>query len=149
MIQVNRFAIGKHSESYDSRPRRSRLIVDGLRTNFFVPGYALLHHFETPSCYLLVTDYDCPFEESVYFIAVSKDIRRTLDSRCVGAPYASYLLKDIQCTDERHFFYHFRGSKGPLVILDPRSRNTFSATKTQDDSTERPGQLAISAFATA
>jgi len=107
MIQVNRFAIKMRGEPYDSLSHRSRLIVDGQLTSFSVPGHTLLHQFETSSCYLLVTDYDCPFEESVCFVAISKDIRRTLDSRCVGAPYASYLLKDIHWTDERHFYATF------------------------------------------
>lgn len=37
-------------------------------------GYELLCQFETAAGYLLVTDYDCPFEEAVNFVLVSNDL---------------------------------------------------------------------------
>ncbi|WP_175749858.1 hypothetical protein [Burkholderia pyrrocinia] len=56
-----------------------------------------------PAAYLLVTDYDCPFEEAVTFTLVSKDPLKVRAQRTVGAMYASCHLDDITWSDDRHF----------------------------------------------
>ncbi|MCQ4380208.1 hypothetical protein NO113_20360, partial [Clostridioides difficile] len=67
-----------------------------------VSGYVLLRQFETPSAYLLVPAYDCPFEEAVTFTLVSKDPLKELARRPVGAMSASCPLDDMTWADGRH-----------------------------------------------
>ncbi len=75
MDAISRFTLEQHDGPYETWPLRSRLFLDGEPTGISLPGYALLHQFETSNGYVLVTDYDCPFEEITNFILVSKQLR--------------------------------------------------------------------------
>ena len=67
-----------------------------------------MHQFETAEGYFLVHDCDCPFEEVTYFTLLDHRLRE-LSSRCMGAPYASWLLTGFKMTDDRHFEATFAG----------------------------------------
>ncbi|VWC10495.1 virulence factor [Burkholderia seminalis] len=92
MQPVDRFALDTHDGPCETWPSRTHVLVDGVRSALAVSGYVLLRQFETPAAYLLVTDYDCPFEEAVTFTLVSKDPMRVRARRTVGAMYASCRL---------------------------------------------------------
>lgn len=109
MNRIDRFSIETHSGPYESWPPRSRLIADGVPSPLVVNGYVLLRQFETPAGYLLVTDYDCPFEEAVNFMLISKDLRKILSMQTVGAAYSTALLEDIVWTDALNFTATFMG----------------------------------------
>lgn len=102
MKEIDRFALETHAGPYDAWPSRTRVIVDGVRSELAISGYVLLRQFETPDAYLLVTDYDCLFEEAVTFTLVSKRLK-VLAKRTVGAMYRSCHLSGITWTDDRHF----------------------------------------------
>ncbi len=112
MNTINRFSLEAHVGPYESWPLRSRLLIDGAPTGLKVKGYVLLRQFETASGFLLVTDYDCPFEESVNFVLVSKDLRKVLGERTLGAMYGTFLLENVTWTNERHFAATFMGIEG-------------------------------------
>ncbi|MGH8083979.1 MAG: hypothetical protein ACREPV_01710 [Lysobacter sp.] len=80
----------------------------GKPTGAKVSGYRLLHQFEVSDGYLLVADYDCPYEEEVSITLLDRDFH-VLDHRSIGAPYSSYLLKSIDWRDPRHFVISFQG----------------------------------------
>jgi hypothetical protein len=67
MVPVKRFALEQQEGPYEKWPLQSGLFVDGQLSGLSLPGYVLLHQFETPYGYILVTDCDCPFEEFTYF----------------------------------------------------------------------------------
>lgn len=112
MNPVDRFSIETHAGPYESWPRRSRVLVGGRPADVMVSGYTLLRQFETRAGYLLVTDYDCPFEEAVTFSLLSKDLGKVLAQRTVGAMYGSYWLDDVTWTDERRFTATFVDVEG-------------------------------------
>jgi hypothetical protein len=100
MNAISRFTLEQHDGPYETWPLRSRLFFDGEPTGISLPGYALLHQFETSAGYVLVTDYACPFEEITNFILVSKQLRlRSCQS--LGCMYASFLLERIEWIDDR------------------------------------------------
>ncbi|AXF21158.1 hypothetical protein CUJ89_12140 [Burkholderia pyrrocinia] len=103
MKPVDRFTLETHDGPYESWPSRTHVLVGGVRSGLAVSGYVLLRQFETPAAYLLVTDYDCPFEEAVTFTLVSKDPLKVRAQRTVGAMYASCHLDVITWADDRHF----------------------------------------------
>ncbi|RQS18474.1 hypothetical protein DIE03_35905 [Burkholderia sp. Bp8992] len=103
MKAVDRFALETHDGPYETWPSRTRVLVDGVCSALAVSGYVLLRQFETPAAYLLVTDYDCPFEEAVTFTLVSKESLKVRARRTVGAMYASCHLDDLIWADDRHF----------------------------------------------
>jgi hypothetical protein len=65
----------------------SQLVTDGQVTSTHVPGIALLDQFETSACYQLVTDQDCPFEETFHFILLDRDLH-VCARRSLGAAFS-------------------------------------------------------------
>ena len=102
----NRFALETHDGPYENWPSKSRLIVDGIVTNQRLPGYSLLHQFALDDGFLLLTDYDCPFEECTNFILLGK-ILKNRSSRSLGVPYGSFLLEKIEQLDTTQFIATF------------------------------------------
>ena len=102
MNPISRFTLERHGGPYESWPLRSRLFLDGELTGISLPGYELLHQFECRDGFVLVTDYDCPFEEMTNFILVSKNLRLQ-SCRWLGGMYESFLLQRIEWVDERNF----------------------------------------------
>jgi hypothetical protein len=138
MNPTNRFALETHAGPYKSWPLRTRLIADGEPTRLTINGYVLLCQFETVAGYLLATDRDCPFEESVTFTLLWKDLLEVLSERTVGAMYASCWLNDITWKDQRTFIATFDGIRGwfefnirtwSLPFLFPRLKMTYVATE--------------------
>lgn len=98
MKAVDIFSLEKHSGPYEKWPLRSRVLVNGKPTFARIPGYTLLHQFEIDGGYLLITDCDCPFEETTSFILLSKS-NRVLSFQMLFEPYGSFLLKRIDWID--------------------------------------------------
>lgn len=118
MKRSTRFSLEKHDGPYESWPLRTRLLADGQPTRVRLGGYVLLHQFEVEDGYLLVTDYDCPFEEMTVFTLLSSELR-VLSARTVGAPYNTFLLTRLEWMDPRHLVAWF-GSDSPMrVTLRP------------------------------
>ena len=106
MANCNRFALETHDGRYEKWPTESRLIVDGVTTDQRLPGYSLLHQFTLDDGCLLVTDYDCPFEECTNFILLDSAYKKRA-SRSLGVPYGSFLLEKIEQLDATHFIATF------------------------------------------
>jgi hypothetical protein len=109
MKSISRFTLEKHGGPYETWPLRSRVLLDGKPTEVFLPGYTLLYQFETPDGYILVTDYDCPFEEITNFALVSKRLRLQ-SCRWIGWMYETFLLERIEWVDEKTFTAFFCGN---------------------------------------
>lgn len=74
----------------------NRLLQNGVPTACYVPGYRLLHQFQTGTGdYLLICDWDCPFEEASEFVLLSPELR-ILARRSLGLPYASFVLDGVR-----------------------------------------------------
>ena len=75
-------------------------------TNQRLPGYSLLHQFALDDGFLLLTDYDCPFEECTNFILLDIILKKR-SSRSLGVPYGSFLLEKIEQLDTTQFIATF------------------------------------------
>ncbi|MBB4636710.1 hypothetical protein [Longimicrobium terrae] len=106
MIPIDRFSLEQHAGEYKDWPLRTRVLVDGQPTELFIPGYVLLHQFAVDDGYLLVSDYDCPFEEATVFALVSPDLR-LLSRRTVGVAYNTFLLTGLEWTGPRELIASF------------------------------------------
>ena len=116
MHTIDRFALEQHEGLYESWPLRSGLLLDGQEIPLRVPGYVLLHQFETQHGYLLITDCDCPFEEATSFVLLSNAMR-LLACRTLSAPYASFLLERIEWLDASRCRAIFNRNDSWLVTL--------------------------------
>jgi hypothetical protein len=108
MTRIDRFSLETHEGPYEKWPLRSRLFLDGQPTDVRLPGYQLLDQFETPDGYILITDYDCPFEEATNFALVSKSLRLQ-SCRTIGWMYETYILERIEWQDELRFIAFIHG----------------------------------------
>ncbi|QAY92711.1 hypothetical protein [Pseudomonas sp. ACM7] len=109
MNTVERFTLWRPEDPDDPSPDTSPVIIDGHRSALVISGRTLLRQYETASGYLLVTDFDCPFEEAVCFSLISKDLQSVLGEHLVGCLYSSYYLAELVWLDEVHFFATFAG----------------------------------------
>lgn len=118
MDTTNRFSLERHQGEYENWPLRTRLYVDGNPTKTHVPGYSPLHEYQTPSGYLLITDYDCPFEEATSFILLSHDFR-LLSYRTLSVPYGSFNLDRVELINNCCFWAVFYENDYWLVTIRP------------------------------
>lgn len=91
MEPIDCFRLATHSGPYTSWPERTRLLRDGVETTTQVPGYEIEAQYRTGGGFLLVTSFDCPFEESNAFLLLD-DRLNVIGKRELLAPYGSFLL---------------------------------------------------------
>ncbi|WAW09952.1 hypothetical protein NB640_12130 [Oxalobacter vibrioformis] len=103
MLEITRFSLEKHRGPYEKWPLKTRLVADGAMLDLTIGGYTLLRQFETEAGYLLVTDYDCMYEEVISFTLIDKACTRVLSHRQIGAPYQTYWLGDVIWKDPWRF----------------------------------------------
>jgi len=98
---VREFTLEEHDGPYERWPLRTRVLRGGRPTGAEVPGHSLLHQFELAGPrYLLVVDWDCPFEEETSVVLLDPALR-VLSVKRFGAPWGSFLLRDATVVDER------------------------------------------------
>jgi hypothetical protein len=108
MRRIERFTLLADTEHPDDWPLESLLIADGETTPTRVPGVEILEQFEIIAGYLLVTDYDCPFEETFHFILLDHNLR-TVARRSLGARFSFvpdgrvHLLQELRWEDDWNF----------------------------------------------
>jgi len=108
MRRIERFTLLAHTGDSDAWPLDSPLLADGELTSERVPGVEIVEQFEIIAGYLLVTDYDCPFEETFHFILLDHQLR-TVSRRSLGARFSFvpdsqvHLLQELRWEDDWHF----------------------------------------------
>jgi hypothetical protein len=83
MNPINRFTLENHDSPYETWPLRSRLFLDSKPAGVVLLGYVLLHQFETPYAYVLVTDYGFSYQEVTNFAWIGRHLR-LLSCRWLG-----------------------------------------------------------------
>ena len=118
MRRIQRFALLEP----ESTSGNSRLVADGQMTSIHVPGIAILDQFETSVGYLLVTDHDCPFEETFHFLLLDRNLRIRAH-RSLGAGFSFVpgnqvrSLEKLIWEDDQHFL---------AVLTGPTERWRFT-----------------------
>lgn len=91
MDALTAFTLAKHEGPYESWPLASRLFLDGADTGADVPGYVVEAQYRVEAGYLLVTSYDCLFEESNDFVLLDAGFQVLARARLM-VPYDTFLL---------------------------------------------------------
>jgi hypothetical protein len=97
------------------------LLADGAPTGVTVPGYEIEGQYRCDDGYLLINNWDCPFEESYDFVLLSDDLS-TLSRVSLGVPYGSYLLHAHWPIDERSVRLHFHSNIFCTLSIRPPGR---------------------------
>jgi hypothetical protein len=110
MDVTSRFALDTHPGPYETWPTTSRLIVDGMAVDTRIRGFVIDGQYETGIGTLLLTSYDCPYEEASAFTLLDAR-QRVLAQRELGAPYSSMLLHGHWPIDAATLALHFHGER--------------------------------------
>jgi len=101
MKAITEFSLEIPTVPREDWPLKLRLLRRGRPTSLALPGRELLHQFGDEAGFLFITDYDCPFEESIEFILCDAEL--VCRGRCTaGAPYCSVWLSHVEWIDHRH-----------------------------------------------
>lgn len=83
--------MAEHAGPYESWPDCTRLFFGGRDTGTAVPGFLIAAQYRCAAGYLLITAYDCLYEEANEFLLLDSSFQM-LARRSLGEPYRSYLL---------------------------------------------------------
>ena len=91
MQSIHCFSLARHSGPYEEWPELTALLRDGVPTGAEIPGYVIEAQYRCEHGLLLITSYDCMFEESNDFLLLDDD-HRILARKSLMVPYGSFLL---------------------------------------------------------
>jgi hypothetical protein len=116
MIQsVAIFALEKHSGPYHAWGTTSALYADGILTNQRVPGFVIEGQYACADGYILITSYDCPFEEAQNFLLLDKKYQ-IISQEFLGVMYGSYLLMKNYAISDSEIALEFAGDPEPWTL---------------------------------
>lgn len=73
--EIKSFSLAKHEGPYETWPSKTDLFFDGKPTGKKIDGYVLEKQFIIDDYYLIITSYDCPFEETIYFFLLNTELK--------------------------------------------------------------------------
>lgn len=120
MKPIHRYSLEPHDGPYDSWPLTSRLLLDGKPTDARIPGYFIEAQYESGAGPVIVTSYDCPFEESNSFVLLNGSLEVVARAE-LGVPYGSFLLDAHWPVDESTLVLHYHEDLFyRLTVVQPR-----------------------------
>ena len=106
METTSHFFIEKHKGPYEKWPLKSKLFYDNKDTGRKIPGFSLRYQFKVGNETLLITDWDCPFEE-VTEILILNGAFKIISHKRIGGWYYSWLLHGIEYVGDKQFLLFF------------------------------------------
>jgi hypothetical protein len=98
MEPITAFSVARHEGPYETWPLRTKLFVDGRDSGTDIPGYVIEAQYKGRDYYLIVTSWDCVFEESNDFVLLDFDFKELARVQ-LGAWYNTFLLDQHASTD--------------------------------------------------
>ncbi|MCA8920292.1 MAG: hypothetical protein KDD82_00705 [Planctomycetes bacterium] len=98
IVPIEDFSLAQHAGDYRDWPRTTPLLRGGAPTGVEVPGYCLLRQYAVGERTLLITDWDCPYEEATEVLLLDAQLR-VVARKQFGVPYASFWLTDAAIAD--------------------------------------------------
>jgi hypothetical protein len=105
MERLDVFSLAAHAGPYESWPLETPLLRDGVATGVLVRGYVIEAQYRCGERFLLVTSWDCPYEEAQEIQLLGPDLR-VLSRRSVGAPYCTVLVYGHEPLDAHTLLLH-------------------------------------------
>ena len=117
MKKLKVFALTKHAGPYDSWPQHSELVKGGVSTGKNIPGYVIEAQYEYQHGFLLVTSWDCSFEEAQTFILLSHELDLVYEET-LGVAYASVWMEGHEPINECSVIFHCNGDLDILATVE-------------------------------
>jgi hypothetical protein len=99
MQLVKLFSLERHGGPYNLWPLQTKLFADCTDTGQTVSGFVIEAEYQYAAGYLLVTSYDCLFEESNTFTLLNNRFE-TVATKDLGAWYETFWLEKHTPTSE-------------------------------------------------
>lgn len=106
MKSQQRFSLAKHEGPYERWPVKTALLCDGLPTDTQIEGYVIEAQYRCDAGHLLITSFDCPFEESNSFTLLD-DRFQVLATAELLVPYGAFLLNAHWPLDDATLQLHY------------------------------------------
>ena len=116
---ISHFSLEKHQGAYGTWPLKSKLFYDKKDTAVQITGYSLRYQFKLKNKlkdeFLLITDWDCPFEEVTELWLLNSSFK-IISHKSIGAWHSSWLLDDIKYVGPNQFLLLFGDLSYNLTI---------------------------------
>lgn len=76
MQRISNFSLARHDGPYESWPTKTPLLFDGDPVGISLPGFQLEAQYRCDAGFLILTDWDCPFDEMNEVILLDATYRR-------------------------------------------------------------------------
>lgn len=125
MIVIDNFSIEAHEGDYDNWPLKSVLYFNGEKLNVKVSGYVIEKQYELPNYFLLLINWDCPYEEGCEIVVLSKAFKIVVN--CSFTPfYHSYLLTSFSELSSNQYKLVFNDSDCFELTINYPKEHLFS-----------------------
>lgn len=114
MKKISLFSFNRQPGPYETWSLCSELIMNEKRTGKYVPGFVIGAQYTYKDLYLIVTSWDCPYEESQEFILLSKDLT-VLCKKHIGHIYSTVILESHEAVAEDQVLFHCNDGVDILV----------------------------------
>ena len=143
MTPIHSFSLAKHDGPYESWPLKTRLLLDQQSTHVEIAGYVIEGQYRCPNGFLLITSYDCPFEEISELILLTSDLCIAAHET-LGAPYESYLLNAHWAIDDRALRLHYNDRLFYTLTIRESKLRSPALVLERDEAPERDPRSAAS-----
>lgn len=120
MRQVDRFRFAPYDAPYEQWPKNTELMFDGALSGRKFPGYVIEAQYAHTNGFLLVTSWDCPFEESLSFLSLSPDLD-VMSELSVGAAYTSVWIERHESVDANTVIFQCNNDLEILAMVESAS----------------------------
>lgn len=117
MKSTSLLSLKKHSSPYEKWQLKSELLKDGKRTGKYVPGFVIEAQYVYKDHYLIVTSWDCAFEESQEFLLLSKKLD-VLSKKHVGEIYSTVWIESHEVVADDQVLFHCNGDLDVLITAN-------------------------------
>ena len=125
MISINKFTLPKHEGNYEDWPLKSVLYYDGKALNVKVRGFVIEEQFELPEYFLLLMNFDCPYEEACEVAVLNKQFK-LVGTYIFSTFYGSYLFNQISERSKNCYEMMFHGPQYFELTINYPKKGLFS-----------------------
>lgn len=125
-IEYQDFSFEAPANGPDYSALRSPLLHKGEDTGVEIQGIVLDHQFCLPDGFLLLSSWDCPFEEACEVSLLSPEMK-LISHKSIGAMYSSYELDSIESVGENAFRLQFTHGATYSLAVRTKKRLPFGS----------------------
>ena len=114
MKKISLFSLKKPASPYETWHLKSELLINKKQTGKYVPGFSLEAQYAFKDYYLIVTSWDCAYEESQEFLLLSKNLD-VLSKKHVGEIYSTVWIESHEAVTDDQVLFHCNSDLDILI----------------------------------